>query len=131
MEPAPPVGPRRAFREDIKVEAPNAKTAAFFLAFVPQFVDVSAGHMALQFAGLGIISVTLNTTSDLVVAVIAGRAHSDLGGRPGLVRRLLKAWGGAMVVLGLGLLLARQLSGTIGNMPVGGAETLDIPVRAG
>lgn len=108
LEPAPPVGPRRAFREGIMVEALNPKTAAFFLAFLPQFVDVSAGHVAIQFAVLGIISVVLNTTADLVVAVIAGRAHSGLGGRPDLVRRMREASGGAMVVLGLGLLLARR-----------------------
>src|SRR5688500_10339316 len=36
---APPMGPRRAFREGVLVEALNPKTAAFFLAFVPQFVD--------------------------------------------------------------------------------------------
>src|SRR3954447_26869200 len=35
---APPVGARRAFQEGVLVEALNPKTAAFFLAFVPQFV---------------------------------------------------------------------------------------------
>jgi threonine/homoserine/homoserine lactone efflux protein len=34
---APPVGSRRAFREGVLVEALNPKTAAFFLAFIPQF----------------------------------------------------------------------------------------------
>jgi threonine/homoserine/homoserine lactone efflux protein len=105
---APSVGPRRAFREGIAVEALNPKTAAFFLAFLPQFVDVTAGHVALQFVVLGTISVTLNTLADLVVAVIAGRAHAGLGIRPGLVRRLREVSGGGMVVLGLGLLLARR-----------------------
>ena len=108
LEPAPPVGARRAFREGIVVEALNPKTAAFFLAFLPQFVDVEAGHVALQFAVLGIISVTLNTLADLLVAVVAGRAQAGFGGRPGLVRRLREVSGGAMVVLGLGLLLARR-----------------------
>lgn len=108
LEPAPPVGARRAFREGVVVEALNPKTAAFFLAFLPQFVDVGAGHVALQFAVLGIVSVTLNTLADLVVAVAAGRAQEGLGGRPGLVRRLREASGGAMVVLGLGLMLARR-----------------------
>lgn len=36
-------GAARAFREGILVEALNPKTAAFFLAFLPQFVDPSAG----------------------------------------------------------------------------------------
>lgn len=108
LEPAPSVGPRRAFWEGILVEALNPKTAAFFLAFLPQFVDMGAGHVALQFALLGIVSVTLNTLADLVVAVVAGRAHAGLGARPGLVRRLREASGGAMVLLGLGLLLARR-----------------------
>ena len=36
-------GPARAFRDGIVVEALNPKTAAFFLAFLPQFVDPSSG----------------------------------------------------------------------------------------
>ena len=36
-------------------------TAAFFLAFVPQFVDPAAGSVAPQFALLGLVSVALNT----------------------------------------------------------------------
>ena len=58
-----PVGALRAFREGVMVEALNPKTAAFFLAFVPQFVDPSAGHVALQFLVLGFMSVALNTGS--------------------------------------------------------------------
>jgi threonine/homoserine/homoserine lactone efflux protein len=50
------IGVCRAFREGIVVEALNLKTAAFFLAFVPQFVDPSAKN-AVQFIVLGTISV--------------------------------------------------------------------------
>jgi len=108
LEPAPSVGARRAFREGIMVEALNPKTAAFFLAFLPQFVDLSAGNVALQFIILGVVSVTLNTLADLVVALLAGRAHSSLSAKPGLVRRVREISGGAMVFLGLGLFLARR-----------------------
>jgi threonine/homoserine/homoserine lactone efflux protein len=75
---APPVGARRAFREGVLVEALNPKTAAFFLAFVPQFVDPAAGNVALQFAVLGSISVALNTLADVVVAFAAGGIRDGL-----------------------------------------------------
>ena len=60
----------RAFREGIVVEATNPKTAAFFLAFIPQFLDTAAAHPALQFMALGLISVTLNTLADFVVVAL-------------------------------------------------------------
>src|SRR3712207_2742394 len=66
-----PVGARRAFREGVMVEALNPKTAAFFLALVPQFVDPAAGHVAPQFALLGLVSVVLNTLADVAVALAA------------------------------------------------------------
>ncbi|MCC7273177.1 MAG: LysE family translocator [Alphaproteobacteria bacterium] len=105
---APPVGVRGAFREGVLVEALNPKTAAFFLAFVPQFVDPAVGGVALQFAALGLISVALNTAADVVVAFVAGGVRGGLGGRPRLVRRLREGSGAAMVALGLALLFARR-----------------------
>src|SRR3954469_5474399 len=64
----PAIGARRAFREGVMVEALNPKTAAFFLAFVPQFVDPAQGSVAVQFVVLGFTSVTLNTLADVLVA---------------------------------------------------------------
>ncbi len=107
----PPVGPRRAFREGVLVEALNPKTAAFFLAFVPQFLDPAAGHVALQFMALGFVSVALNTLADVVVAFAASRMREGAAARPALIRRLREASGGAMVALGLGLALARRPAG--------------------
>ena len=105
---APPVGARRAFREGVLVEALNPKTAAFFLAFVPQFVNPAAGGVALQFAILGLVSVALNTAADVLVAFAAGGVRAGMASRPSLVRRLREASGAAMIALGLGLLLARR-----------------------
>ena len=103
----PPHGVRRAFREGILVEALNPKTAAFFLAFIPQFID-PAGPVALQFVVLGLISVPLNPLADVVVAFAASRIRAGASARPGLIRRLREASGGAMVLLGLGLAFARR-----------------------
>ncbi|MFZ4407368.1 MAG: LysE family translocator [Paracraurococcus sp.] len=108
---APPVGRRRAFREGVLVEALNPKTAAFFLAFVPQFLDPAAGHVALQFLLLGGISVALNTLADVAVACAASGIRDGAAARPGLVRRLREASGGAMVALGIGLALAKRPAG--------------------
>lgn len=105
---APAMGVRRAFREGVVVEALNPKTAAFFLAFIPQFVDPASGHAGLQFVLLGAISVALNTLADIAVALAAGRLRDGATARPGLVRRLREASGAAMIALGLGLALAKR-----------------------
>ena len=105
---APPIGARRAFREGVLVEALNPKTAAFFLAFVPQFVDPTRGHVAVQFVVLGFVSVALNTLADLVVAYAASGIRDGASARPGLIRRLREASGAAMMALGIGLALAKR-----------------------
>ena len=105
---APPIGARRAFREGVLVEALNPKTAAFFLAFVPQFVDSTRGHVAVQFVVLGFVSVALNTLADLRVAYAASGIRDGASARPGLIRRLREASGAAMMALGIGLALAKR-----------------------
>ena len=101
-------GSRRAFREGIVVEALNPKTAAFFLAFLPQFVDPAAGPVWLQFLALGLISVLLNTAADVVVALMAARARSAALARPTLLQRLRQASGLLIAGLGLSLFFARR-----------------------
>src|ERR1700688_2939057 len=65
LEPVSVRGTKRAFREGVAVEALNPKTAAFFLAFIPQFLDPAAGQLAFQFMTLGLISVALHTFADV------------------------------------------------------------------
>jgi len=103
-----PAGIRRAFLEGIVVEVFNPKTAAFFLAFVSQFVDPAKGHVVLQFMALGAISVALNTTPDILIALGAGRVRKGLLSRPSLMKRAQKASGGLLMGLGLALAFARR-----------------------
>jgi threonine/homoserine/homoserine lactone efflux protein len=100
-------GVRRALREGIVVEALNPKTAAFFLAFIPQFVDPSA-DVAAQFMVLGLVSVSLNTIADLIVTCWAAKARDGLMRRPSLIKRARQASGAVMCGLGASLLFARR-----------------------
>jgi threonine/homoserine/homoserine lactone efflux protein len=103
-----PAGAARAFREGVVVEALNPKTAAFFLALIPQFLDPAAAHPALQFMALGLISVGLNTFADVIVVVVATAARAHLMRRPRYVQRLRQGSGLFIAGLGLSLALARR-----------------------
>ena len=98
----------RALRQGVVVEATNPKTAAFFLAFIPQFIRLEAGHVALQFLVLGVISVLLNTGADLLAVMGAAKLHERFLHRPSLFRRLRQGSGILMASLGVGLLAARR-----------------------
>jgi threonine/homoserine/homoserine lactone efflux protein len=103
-----PAGAARAFREGVVVEALNPKTAAFFLALIPQFLDPAAAHPAVQFMALGLISVALNTFADVMVVVVASAARVHLTRKPKFVRRLRQGSGLFIAGLGLSLALARR-----------------------
>lgn len=103
-----PTGDKRAFRDGVLVEALNPKTAAFFLAFIPQFLDPAGANPTLQFIVLGAISVTLNTLADIVVVLMASATRTQLIGRPHLMRRLTQGSGVFIAGLGLSLALARR-----------------------
>jgi threonine/homoserine/homoserine lactone efflux protein len=90
------------------VEALNPKTAAFFLAFIPQFVEPAAGYVALQFMTLGLISVMLNTLADVIVVAVAATARGNLARRPKLLQRLRQGSGIFIAGLGISLALARR-----------------------
>ena len=108
QQPVLTAGARQVFREGVLVEALNPKTAAFFLAFIPQFVDPTGGYVALQFITLGLISVALNTLADIVVVMMAATARSSLTRRPNLLQRLRQGSGVFIAGLGISLALARR-----------------------
>ncbi len=101
-------GPWRAFRDGVLVEALNPKTAAFFLAFIPQFVSPDSGGVALQFVTLGLVSIALNTIAAVLATLMASRARDSLVRRPHVIRRVRQASGMVMCGLGAMLTLARR-----------------------
>ena len=69
---------RRAFAQGIVVNVLNPKTALFFLAFLPQFVDSDAPHPAAQIAFLGVLFALLGLATDSIWAIAAGTAGGVL-----------------------------------------------------
>jgi threonine/homoserine/homoserine lactone efflux protein len=68
----------RLFRDGFVVNLLNPKTALFFLAFLPQFVDLSRGHVALQIVFLGLVYTALGFLTDGSYALAAGTAGNWL-----------------------------------------------------
>jgi len=99
----PPARSRPAFYQGIATEVLNPKTALFFLAFIPQFINPH-GLVLVQFLLLGSISVLLNTSADLVVVALAGPIGRRLQTRPRF-RRGQQMFSGCML-LGLGTYVA-------------------------
>ena len=88
---------RRAFARGIVVNVLNPKTALFFLAFLPQFVDPHRGGVWSQVLVLGLLFVGLGLISDSLYALVAGTVG-------GLLRRRRRAlrYGSGLVFVGLG-----------------------------
>ena len=100
-------GARRAFIEGVVVEALNVKTAIFFLAFLPQFVD-PALPLVTQFVVLGLVCVALNTAVDVAVVLGASAALVRWSTRGRVRSWLQRVSGTTMVALGVGVVLVRS-----------------------
>ncbi len=88
------------FLQGVLTEVLNPKTALFFLSFIPQFVPRHGSHVFAAFLLLGLISVTLNTTGDLIAVMLAAPLK-QLFTRSRLARiRQRQASGAAMIALG-------------------------------
>jgi threonine/homoserine/homoserine lactone efflux protein len=98
---------RQAFYQGITTEALNPKTALFFLAFIPQFVNPQ-GSVVLQFMLLGSISVFLNTSVDVIVATLAGPIGAQLRKRAKLRKGQRIFSGLSLIALGAFVALSRE-----------------------
>lgn len=92
--------------QGVATEALNPKTGIFFLAFIPQFVTHNGSFS--QFLILGIISVTLNTSADLIVILLSSPIGARLRSSATLRRRQRSATGFTLIGLGAYLALAEN-----------------------
>ncbi|WP_433012417.1 LysE family translocator [Kribbella sp. CA-294648] len=99
-----PGSARRALRQGFLVGLTNAKTAVFFAAVLPQFVDKNAGPATLQILLLGLVFMLIALCSDSLWALAAGTARQWFARSP---RRLELVGGtGGLMIIGLGASIA-------------------------
>ena len=95
---------RKIYRDGIVVNVLNPKTALFFFAFLPQFVDPTRGSPALRFAALGLLFTAMALASDATYAIAASAIGHRL--RASRVYRRRERIVSASAYIGLGLAAA-------------------------
>ncbi len=98
------------FRQGVVVNILNPKTALFFFAFLPQFVDPVRGSVAVQILILGCTFVTLGIFSDSGYALLAGTLGKLLKQSETFARAQNTLTG--MIYIGLGVVTAFSGSGS-------------------
>jgi threonine/homoserine/homoserine lactone efflux protein len=101
-EGEPPRAPlRQVFARGALVNVLNPKTALFFLAFLPQFVDTDRGAVWSQVVVLGLVFVALGLISDSIYALVGDAVGSLLRRRAKAMRRI-----SGTIYIGLGAVAA-------------------------
>ncbi len=90
----------RQLWEGFVVGISNPKTIAFFVAVLPQFVDLDVGTVPLQMLELGLVFAVIAVISDSVWVFIAAAARSWFARSPRRVEKLSATGGGLMIGLG-------------------------------
>jgi threonine/homoserine/homoserine lactone efflux protein len=98
---SPPPSLSQLFRKGFMVQLFNPKTALFFYAFLPQFVDPARGSSILQILLLGVLFVLLATITDSIYALISSGVGRMLTRRVGFRRIQKYVTGGIYISLGV------------------------------
>ena len=94
----------RLFRDGFIVNLLNPKTALFFLAFLPQFVDVSRGSVAVQITILGLLLAVLGFITDSAYSLLANAVGGWLKNSRSYVK--FERYGSGLLFIGLGVTAA-------------------------
>jgi threonine/homoserine/homoserine lactone efflux protein len=102
-----PAALKTVFLQGFFTNVLNPKVALFFLAFLPQFVDMDAANKPLAFLFLGAIFNLNGTLCNLFVAWSAARVTGRLGRSASFTKWLNRCLGGLFILLGVRLAFAK------------------------
>src|SRR6476661_202411 len=94
----------RIYRQGALVNVTNPKTALFFFAFLPQFVDPHGAAVPEQIVVLGITFALLGLVTDSLYGLVAGSAAGWMRGRTAV--RSVQRWVTGCIFIGLGVATA-------------------------
>ncbi len=97
---------RRIFSQGVVVAILNPKSAMFFFAFLPQFVDPSHSSVTAQLLTLGLIYVSMALITDGMYALLAGTLGGWLKDRCSFLRAERYVVGSVYIGLGITAALA-------------------------
>jgi threonine/homoserine/homoserine lactone efflux protein len=101
---------RRVLADGFMVGIANPKTAVFFLAVLPQFLDRGAGGATPQLLLLGAIFYAIALVCDSLWAIAAGSARLWFARSPSRLAAVGGAGGVAMIGIGASLALTGRKS---------------------
>jgi threonine/homoserine/homoserine lactone efflux protein len=99
---------KQIFYQGVVVNILNPKTALFFFAFLPQFVDPAKGSVVPQIFVLGLLLIVMGLMTDGAYAVLAGTAGNWLKNNLRLLRAQRLFAGTIYVALGMVTAFARK-----------------------
>src|SRR5215831_14663340 len=96
-----------AYRQGVLSNVLNPKVALFFIAFLPQFINIDTTHKIAAFLALGVTFVLTGTLWCLVLAFGAARFRTFFVNNPSVRAIVDRCVGGVFVALGVRLAFAR------------------------
>ncbi|HIH75333.1 MAG TPA: LysE family translocator [Methanosarcina sp.] len=96
------------YRRGIFMNVLNPKVALFFLAFLPQFVNMESGNVPMQMIFLGIVFLVQAWLIFSIISVFAGTIGDKIVKRPGIGRYINLGKAGIFTVIGVKLALSHK-----------------------
>jgi len=98
----------RIFWQGVITNVLNPKVALFFLAFLPQFINVESRHTALQILFLGTWFNVGGTLVNIMVAILFGKIGTWLSHSPRFIQWQERITGAMLIALGIKVALSKK-----------------------